>query len=881
MSAYMMIIIRYIRSIPVLIALLACLPFLVGKGQTTFFELHRGIIDEVGMGLLAKSPTKSTIDLNGSWQYRENEDDPWREVAIPASYEGDRKFTFRRDFTVDPKLVHHSIFQFYALNIAGYCEIYVNDHFVGKHTGETSFGFKITPGIIRSGSNTISINVHNFLNINETIPLPEQLRSKKNYGGIVSDIAIIASGPVWVQESNIHADFSGEGRNGNISYQVILSSGQFTRMKSDSLGKALLSGKLNIDHYFEVFDPGTGQLLARSETRRVAVEADRAVLVEMRLDMSNVNLWSPESPFLYLIRQRTMLGGMLIDESYQQIGFRSFSIRESEFMLNGSPIFLHGVTYIEDSPFHGRSLSLDEMDRDVLLMKNLGANAVRIMSGTVHPYFLSLCDKYGLLVFQDLCIELPSPIVLGKPGLQLTAINNLREMVSRDNNHPSVVAWGIAQGVNGKMLGLESFFRNVVKNFQQGKKQLFFMSFSIPPTSAESDLFDFIAIDIFPSSKKQVVDLFDVLAQDRYEKPVLIGSLTYPVQIGNYNGHSDPRSIDAQGQFYLEIYSEILQRKFSGVFVHAFADWAVSQPLASSDLIQQFLSTAGIVDRFRQKRLAYDILKAKFNNEKPPIVSAGNYSEEHPATFVVFGILILLVFAVVYNLFRRFRENVLRSFLRPFNFYSDVRDQRMLSIFQTTVIGTIGSFSAALVLANIMYFYRMNFFYDIVVSLFIKTVWLKQWLNFAAWNPLSNIAVMAVLLFLVLLLYSFALKAVAFFSKKHLLLFDAYSVAMWSVLPMAFLAPFGTILNRLMGIPALSIITLLVFFGFNIWVISRLLKGTAIVLDVRPVFFYFAGFVLLFAALFTWLLSMDTQYETFSYLQFYFRIWSNLHFPGT
>ena len=106
---------------------------------------------------------------------------------------------------------------------------------------------------------------------------------------------------------------------------------------------------------------------------------------------------------------------------------------------------------------------------------------------------------------------------------------------------------------------------------------------------------------------------------------------------------------------------------------------------------------------------------------------------------MIIGILIILIFAVVYNLFRRFRENVSRSLMRPYNFFADVRDQRMLSIFQTSMVGFIGSLAAALLFANLLYFWRMNILVDHVISQFVHGGWLKEWLNYAAWNPLENI----------------------------------------------------------------------------------------------------------------------------------------------
>jgi hypothetical protein len=449
----------------------------------------------------------------------------------------------------------------------------------------------------------------------------------------------------------------------------------------------------------------------------------------------------------------------------------------------------------------------------------------------------------------------------------------LRELISRDGTHPSIVAYGLAQYVDAGASGYEAYVDAVLEATRGRENKLSYASFCRPPKGAWPGNLDFASIDLLPSSVESATSLLIRMSSENENRPVLISSVMYPVEVGNYNGYSDPRSIDAQAHFYHELYSQIWNLKFAGIIAQSYSDWAVSIPIMSVDRIQQFTATAGVVDLYRQKRLAYDVLKARFNNEKPPVLMVGNFSPEHPASFVIIGLLIIFVFAVMYNLFRRFRENVVRSFLRPFNFYSDVRDQRMLSIFQTSVIGCIGSLSASLLVANIMYFLRTDYTFDYLISLIVHSTWLKQWINFASWNPLANIAVLTAVFFGTLLLFSLFLRIAAFFTKRPILLFDTYSVSMWAVLPVIMLAPFGLVLYRLLSIPSLEVIAIVTIGVFHIWVVTRLLKGSAIVLDVRPIFFYLGGFTALIFGLCAWLIASDGQHETLSYLRYLADVW--------
>ncbi len=825
------------------------------------------------MGLLTSSESRTVIDLNGQWRYRADDDESWRTVSVPSSYRGNHRIIFRRNFTVPHAILASSVFQLSALSISYYCEISINGQFVGKHAGLASFSIKISPGILRAGNNTIEILVHNHLNTHETVPIYEQLWDRMNYGGIVHDLGIIAHRGVWVQETYISTTVTGEGRPATLRYRTLLNSGEISSLPGDTATGAAGFGKSYVTHYFDIQDPSTGAIIVTSEASRVMVESDRLKEVEMTVTVPAVRLWSPDAPNVYLLRQRIMRGGTILDETVQQIGFRSISASPKGLLVNGSPMFIKALTYVEDSPRHGRSLSFDEMERDVLLMKNLGVNSIRLVSGPTHPYFLSLCDRYGIMVFVDLPLSNVPEALLEKDGIRVSARNTYRELSARDINHPSFVGVGLAQGVQENSTALRQFMQYVSGVVRDTEAPMYYLSFQSRLPSSFPEEVDMIGIDVSPESTEIVSGLLQHYAVEGAKIPVFVSSLTYPVQIGNYNGYSDTRSIDAQGQFYQQLFKEIRDHGYAGIVVHSFCDWAVSRPIMAIDRTYQFHATAGVVDRYRQKRIAYDVLKASFNNEKSPVLVTGNHEEMHPISFVVLGILIILIFAVVYNLFRRFRENVSRSLMRPYNFFADVRDQRMLSIFQTSMVGFIGSLAAALLFANLLYFWRTNVLIDAIISQFVHGVSLKQWLNYAAWNPLANILVTTLVLFVLLLVYTLLLRLAALISRRKVNLFDAFSVSMWSVLPMIILAPFGMVLYRLMEIPALEFLAVIVFVIFHIWIISRILKGTAIVFEVRPVFFYVFGYVFTGAGLAWWLISLNGEYNIFAYLRYFADIW--------
>jgi beta-galactosidase len=859
---------------PSSIAAILCVLFFFSElqAQMTFLQQQRPTATDDAMGLLSANETRLVHDLNGTWQYRENGKETWSDVIVPSSWKGSRRVLLKRDFTIPSNQFHSRVFQLVALSISHYCEISINGQFIGKHVGLTSFSFNISPGILKPGRNTIEVFVHNELNTHESLPPYEQLWDRRNYGGIVHDIALVARRGVWVQETYIKTTVTGEARSATLSYKAYLNSGQIQGWKRDTTNGAEF-GRIAVTHQVDILDAVTSQVLASSEAQRITVESDRLKEVQLSISLPTVRLWSPDTPNLYILRQRTYRGNELVDEAKIHVGFKSMIVQDNKLLFNGEKFFLKAVTYMEDSPRFGRSMSFDEMERDVLLMKNLGVNAVRLYGGSIHPYFLNLCDRYGLLVLQEVPMTYAPSALLSKSGVLTTARNLIREMISRDNWHVSFASLGLGQGLDLHADSWSSVLRDLSASARKQHDILLHASFFSLPANVEQGVIDLIGLDLAPMKEDQALSAIASANVEEHALPVFLSSLRYAVETGNYNGYSDPRSIDAQAQFHLNMFRETRQYGFAGIVVHSFADYAVSKPIMTTDRIHEYTATVGIVDRFRQKRLVYDILKASYNNEKPPVLNSGKYDEIHPPAFVIVGIVIIFIFAVVYNLFRRFRENVVRSFLRPYNFFADVRDQRMLSIFQTSMVGLLGALSAALLYANFLFAWRSNVYIDHFISQLVHQYWLKQWVNYSAWNPLENLLVMSAMLFVLLLVYALFLRAAGFMTRKKVFLFDAYSVAMWSVLPMIMLAPLGMVLYRILELPIVEFFLLLLYVAFHIWIASRLLKGTAIVFDIRPVFFYLGGVFLLAGGGLIWLLSLDSDYLIFSYLRYFARLW--------
>ena len=807
----------------------------------------------------------------------------WESISIPSAYRGQESVLFKRSFEVTKFDVEHLTFRFIAYGINYYCEIYINEQFLGKHSGTSPFQFRIPDYTLKEGINTIQILCRNRLSAHETVPVAEQLYDPVNAGGIFRSVGIAATSAVWAQDTRLESNITGDGKTVSMNYTTILHSGSVNRLRSDSVDNKTRSTRKPVEHYFEIMDPLTGNSVFRSETKRIDIETDRAVQIQLQGTVSDVRLWSTTSPMLYTLREVTTYGGKIVDEFQIPIGFRKIEARKKEFYLNAEKIFLKAITYREFSSEHGGCLNPGEVERDIILMKNLGANAVRVLSSSINPLFLSLCDRYGLLVLFDLPLWRVPSTILNEKSVRSAARNVFSEFHNEYNLHPSLFAWGLASGIDVDQAGYENYLQNVLSSYTRSTNHLLYASFAVTLPNVLPKEIDFGAIDI-PSvvsgNVRAILDQSKSLI-DQSDKPIVVGMIERQIQIGNNNGHSDPRSLDAQGQFYLDIFPLVTNNGFAGIIVHSFSDWMTGIPILNQDLFYQYFSTSGLVDQYRQKRIAYDVVKALYNNEKPPALVVGTYSESVPSAFVIVGLFILFVFAIVYNLFRRFRENVLRSFLRPYNFYVDIRDQRILSVFQTSVIATLGSLALGLFTINLLYHWKSSYWFDFYLTQFIRTGWIKEWIHLCSTYPLIGILIVGGVIFLAVLFYTFLIKLISLVFRKRILLFDAYSASGWSLLPVLMFAPIGMILHRMLDSQVIEYLSILTMVVFLIWILSRLFKGTAILFTIRPLYLYIIGSCFIVVAIVLWSYSLQESGRAFDYLRYAWNVSSRLPFASS
>ena len=191
-----------------------------------------------------------------------------------------------------------------------------------------------------------------------------------------------------------------------------------------------------------------GAVVARGET------AENGVL---ELTVLNPVLWNAENPYLYQVIL-TMPDEVIVD----RIGFRTIEIKDKVIYFNGEKIKFRGVNRHDSDPETGFVIDVQQIKKDLMLMKQHNFNAIRSSHYPNAPYFYQMCDEYGFMVIDEADIEAHGPFMLYRkedtdqnrfrrwnekiaddPAWEKAIVDRVQLMVQRDKNRPSIVMWSM------------------------------------------------------------------------------------------------------------------------------------------------------------------------------------------------------------------------------------------------------------------------------------------------------------------------------------------------------------------------------------------------------------------------------------------------------
>ena len=789
----------------------------------------------------ASTSTRKIVPLNGLWTYA-FENGTTGNISLPVAFDGRGTVDLQRGFEMPAFDLDRYQWHLVVLGANHSADISVNSDFLGHHSGGyTSFSMPIPRIVLQPGrDNILKIVVNNDLDGRTTIPLQQMVWGWRNYGGIHRDIALLATPLLYVRDAQLTSAPMPDGSSYRLNVVPEIE-GVLDSVVSMVTGdrKAVLAMQV------EVMENLSGAVAALSAPAPFTYADGKWSGGKAEVVIKDARTWSPDTPDLYTVKCRLVLTSgknvSVIDEFIRPFGFRSVVVDKGDLLLNGKRLVIRGVAWYEDHPAWGNAMPYEERERDIIAIKMLGANAVRFIGHPPHPVMLDLCDRYGLLAMIEMPVVSVPAALLSQESFQETATGMLHEMILRDRHHPSVLAWGLGDEIESNRVSARPFVSALATAARALDSRPLYLPVRSGVVDSIGDLVDIAALGLYEHDARAIKAEMEDWRKDHPGRPVFVTRLGMEVDHENKRGYNDPLSQQAQARFFNQRLDLLRTFDPDGIVIVSFNDWRGDRPALTVHTGDPWMHRMGLVSDRREKRLAYDAVRAIFRGEKPAALPAGSFAARTPIIYVLAGFVILIAVAYLYNVNRRFRESVNRSLVNSFNFYADVRDQHGIAVGHTTFMALIVSVALAIVVSSVLYRFRDSLFLDDLLTYLLVADSVKAVVIRLVWEPLRFILAASLLLFVMILALSGMVHLFKIVVRSRVFAYQAYTVTVWSLTPLLAFIPVGMILYRVLEGSMYVLPSIIIIVGFLAWVIARLFKGVSIIYDIYPPKLYAAG----------------------------------------
>ncbi len=338
--------------------------------------------------------------------------------------------SYIRSFTVPENWDEREIF----IHFDGVCSafyIWVNGEKVGYSQGSrTPAEFNLTK-YLKKGDNKIAMQVFRW---SDGSYLEDQ--DGWRLSGIFRDVYLYSTPLTQIQDFFVTTDLDEDYNNAVISAKINL---------KNYAKKTFINGSVE----FKLMDLDGKEIEVDGELAKTisALKLGENKELIIRGKVTNPLKWTHETPNLYKV-------AIILKNSKNEItevvacntGFREIEIKNREVLLNGKPVMFKGVNKVEHHPVHGKMITREWLEKEVLIMKQYNINSIRPAHYPHDPYLYELCDKYGILLLDEANVEshgmrYGEESLAKDPAWEKAHVQRCRSMIQRDKNHPSVVMW--------------------------------------------------------------------------------------------------------------------------------------------------------------------------------------------------------------------------------------------------------------------------------------------------------------------------------------------------------------------------------------------------------------------------------------------------------
>ena len=384
---------------------------------------------------------REKITINTDWMFTKENIEPFdpnkvkfKKVNIPHTWNAkdgqDGGLDYYRNVCWYKKIIRpharpNEIIYLEFEGVNSICDVYLNNVFIGHHEGGFStFRFRIDH--LLKDVNTLLVRVDN----SENKRVYPQFADFTFFGGIYRDVNIIKT-------SQTHFDLDYYGGPGFKITPVLRNN------NAEITVEAFITNHQNEELRVSILDKDDNEVYSKFCKNNVH-----------KFILKDPHIWNGrEDPYLYTCKLQLIKDNHVLDNVETKFGIREFKVDPNKgFILNGKPYPLRGVSRHQDRLNKGWAINYDDMREDMALIRELGANTIRLAHYQHNQFFYELCDHYGMIVWAEIPY-ISNDLEDGHKN----AMQQMKELIVQNYNHPSIICWGISNeisigGVNDEMI---------------------------------------------------------------------------------------------------------------------------------------------------------------------------------------------------------------------------------------------------------------------------------------------------------------------------------------------------------------------------------------------------------------------------------------------
>lgn len=851
---------HFLKSIYRFIIAVTILTYTSVNGQIIFKNLPAKDLISNDSVFLNIGKTRKVLSLHGKWTVYPAESDKKEKVKveIPSSFEGESELVFEKDFILTkPDIINHRLrLEFFGLNYSA--DISLNNISIHRHAGgEFPFSVDLPRDILNAEkSNILSIRLSNKSNAKTTIPVKQRFHFPKTGGGIFRDVFIHFTPNIFVSNLSTVVSFDAKTKKYFLNVKSKIENREYS-VQADSAAEA------ESFSFILYLSPSSSQTVVKTAETKFRFAQNSETTLSQTLEIDPIMLWSTTSPKTYLLTAEIFRGENLIDITSKQIALYHIQLAGDSLLLNNQKFNFNGVTYYSTFEDYGGLITYSQMEKDILLIKATGFNAVRFAKKIPHPYLIYLCQNYGLMPLVELPINSVPPSILGSEDFLNRAINYTSGFLKGFSNQ-SIAFIGLGGGFVGNSIETVNLIKNLSDLIHKNSSAVVYASFSGPFQSINGlDLYgiELINTAIDKNSLEQVLSNTQVNLSR-----IFISEATHIASRGKSDGYLNNNSFEAQAKFFDDVVDFSNSVSLPGYFINSMFDYRSHFPSIISGFNKEHLLPLGLADEDRNTyRMGYKVIYAKLNKAEKVTIPIGSSKDDSPMLFIITGIIIAIFMGIMINSGKKFREDSSRALLRPYNFFADVRDQRLISGIHSLIMLVILSLTSGLLLSNILFFLKESMRFEKMMLSF-GSADLLQSISMLAWNPFASIIWLSFITLLIFIVLMLIVKAASFFVKTRVAFSSVFHTVIWAFLPLVLLVPLGIILYKVLSVSETNIYLISGLFIFTVWVFYRFMKGIYVIFDTNPFNVYLYSTIILFIIAVVFVIYFQLSSAAFTYI---------------